>query len=603
MTPGGLLRRAVGRHRRRVAVGVAGLSTHQAAETMVPVAIGLVIDRAVVTGDGGVLTWSVVALAALFLTLTLAWRLGARSLFGAMQQETHLLRVEVAGRALDPRGAETSAPAGELLSVATGDAERASAVLDIVALVVAGSVAMVISAVVLLRIDVPLGLGVLIGVPILVVLLQFAAPLLTRRSGAQQAAVGRLSGLATDLVRGLHALRGLGAGHNAGERYRRSSADALCSTLRAATPIGVYRGSTTAASGLLLAAVAGFAGWFAVEGRIGIGELITVVGLAQFIAEPVQLFGFCGQAFAVAKASAARLVAVIDTPNRVEPGDTLLIDPPVLRLSGIEHGSLRGLDLRVDPGEFVGVVTEDARDAEALLELLSGRVPAGPPTEETRSSGAAVAVGADVVPRADVAASRRDEPGATPPSSDVALLGGVPLTALRLTELRSALLVENHHVDLFEGTLRSAVLTGRPTATAEQVAAALRASAADEVVAAHPDGLDHAVADRGATLSGGQRQRIGLTRALVADPPVLVLHDPTTAVDAVTEESIATGLARLRHGADAPTSRTTIVLTSSPVLLAHTDRVVVITDGRVRAVGTHAGLAATDERYRSGVLR
>lgn len=555
---------------------------------MVPVAIGLVIDRAVVTGDGSLLSWSVLALAGLFLTLALAWRIGARSLFGAMQQETHLLRVEIAGRAMDPRGAETDAQTGELLSVATGDAERSAAVLDVVALVVAGSVAMIVSAVVLLRIDVPLGLGVLIGVPILVLLLQFAAPLLTRRSGAQQAAVGRLSGLATDLIRGLHALRGLGAGHNAGERYRRSSADALRSTLRAATPIGVYRGSTTAASGLLLAAVAGFAGWFAVEGRIGIGELITVVGLAQFIAEPVQLFGFCGQAFAVAKASAARLVAVIDTPNRVEPGDAVISEAPVLALSGVEHGSLRGLDLRVAPGEFVGVVTEDARDAEALLELLSGRVARA----------------------ADGTASHRDtavsgEPGAGPPAlaAGSVLLGGVPLGELRLAELRATLVVEHHHVDLFEGTLRSAVLTGRPSARAEQVAAALRASAADEVVAAHPDGLDHVVADRGATLSGGQRQRIGLTRALVADPPVLVLHDPTTAVDAVTEESIAAGLAGLRHGVDMTNPRTTIVLTSSPVLLAHTDRVVVIADGRVRSEGTHAGLAAIDERYRSGVLR
>ncbi|AOS63287.1 ABC transporter ATP-binding protein [Actinoalloteichus hymeniacidonis] len=570
MTPGGLLRRALGRHRRRLAVGVLGLSTHQAAETMVPVAIGLIIDSAVVSGDFRALALSVAALGMLFLTLNVAYRTGVRSLFGALQEETHLLRVEVAGRVLDPRGTRGDTPAGELLSVATTDAERSAGVLDVVMLAVAGSTAMVLSAVVLLSIDVPLGLGVLIGVPVLVLLLQFAAPLLTRRSGEQQAAVGRLSALATDLIRGLHALRGLGAEHSAGERYRQLSTGALRSTLRAATPIGVYRGSTTAASGLLLAAVAGFAGWYAVEGRIGIGELITVVGLAQFIAEPVQLFGYCGQTLAVARASAARLTTVLQAPHRVDAGTGDLVGPPVLRLTEVDHGSLRHLDLRAEPGEFVGVVADDPRDAEALLEVFAGRLPV--------------------------------EAGTAAPDSGV-WLGETPLHTLRLDELRRVLLVEHHHVDLFEGSLRSTVSSGRPMATEPEVASALRAAAADEVAAAHPEGLDHVVVDRGATLSGGQRQRLGLARALVTDPPILVLHDPTTAVDAVTEETIARNLFQLRHGPEVPQPRTTIVLTSSPTLLARAHRVVSIVDGRVRLVGTHAELTAADEQYRSGVLR
>jgi putative ABC transport system ATP-binding protein len=150
--------------------------------------------------------------------------------------------------------------------------------------------------------------------------------------------------------------------------------------------------------------------------------------------------------------------------------------------------------------------------------------------------------------------------------------------------------VEHHDVALFEGTLRSNLMADDP-------AAALRAAAAEDIVDAHPDGLDHPVADRGITLSGGQRQRIGLARALAAAPPVLVLRDPTTAVDAMTEERIARGLAELRGGA------ATVLITSSPALLAIADRVVVLDGGTVVAAGTHAELSDVDARYQEAVLR
>jgi ABC-type Fe3+/spermidine/putrescine transport system ATPase subunit len=97
-------------------------------------------------------------------------------------------------------------------------------------------------------------------------------------------------------------------------------------------------------------------------------------------------------------------------------------------------------------------------------------------------------------------------------------------------------------------------------------------------------------------LSGGQRQRVALARALATDAPVLVLHEPTTAVDAATEHRIAAGIRAVRG------HRTTVLVTTSPTLLAAADRVVLIDGGRVVATGDHAGLAATDARYREVVL-
>ena len=101
----------------------------------------------------------------------------------------------------------------------------------------------------------------------------------------------------------------------------------------------------------------------------------------------------------------------------------------------------------------------------------------------------------------------------------------------------------------------------------------------------------------GSSLSGGQRQRLTLARSLAADPPVLVLRDPTTAIDAVTEHQIATGLRTRRE-----TGRATLVVTSSPTLLAAADEVVWVRDGRVVARGTHHDLQ-DDPAYREAVLR
>lgn len=543
-----------------MAAGVLLLCVHQLSEALVPVMIGVIIDQAVGPGNVSALLIWVAVLAALFTGLSMAWRFGARNLVVAMQREMHQLRIEVVDRVLDPRGQRTGMRSGEVLQVATSDAERAADVLQAGSLAPAAITALAVSAVSLLTIDVPLGLAVLIGTPVLVGGIQVLSPLMTKRAAAAQAAGGETTALATDLVRGVRALRGIGAQNSAADTYRASSATALRASLRAATTNGVYQGAATAASGLFLAGISGFAGWLAIEGRLTIGELVTVVGLAQFIAEPVRILAYCGQAIATARGSAGRLVRVLTAPHVVVPGEwTGPLPDGGVRLEDVSYRTLTGVSLELGAAETVGVVGYDPRDCDALLELLSGGVPAS--EYEGR-----------------------------------VLVGGMPAEELDLATIRRAVLVEQHDVALFEGTLRSNLQTGGDRAP-DELAAAVLAAAVDDFVAAQPEGLDHPVTDRGTTLSGGQRQRIGLARAFAADPPVLVLHEPTTAVDTVTEERIAEGLTDLRG------TTATLLITSSPALLTTADRVVVLDEGRVVATGTHAELADTDTRYQQAVLR
>lgn len=325
----------------------------------------------------------------------------------------------------------------------------------------------------------------------------------------------------------------------------------------------------TILTGAFIAVVALVGGHLAARGDIGLGELVSSVGLALFIVGPLGEFAWINAELAQGRASAARIAEVLDAPGDVSEAPSA--DPVAiggvegrLTLRALTHGTLRGLDLDIAPGETVGVATTDPADAAALLRCLGRRVD---------------------------------------PDEGAVELDGTALTALGLTDVRAAILVAEHDADLFEGTVLDNVTaaTGAPASPATGavpavVTAAMAASGTDEVARALPDGVDTPVTARGRSLSGGQRQRVALARALAADAPVLVVHEPATAVDAVTESRIAAGIRDVRGG------RTTLLVTNSPALLAVTDRAVLLHDGRVTATGDHERLVDECADYRTAVL-
>jgi putative ABC transport system ATP-binding protein len=552
-----LLREAVRGQRRAVTGGALLLMTHQVAEALVPVMVGVVIDRAVATGETNALLWSLGLLALLFVVLSNAFRIGYAIISRAGFVAEHELRVRLAQRVLDPAGgAAAGSMPGELLSIATSDAKRVGTIAHVVAFGAAVVAAIAVAAIVLLRISVPLGLLVVLGLPPLLVVVNRMARPLVRRAEEQQERAAQVSGLATDLVSGLRVLRGVGAQEAAAERYRRSSRDALEATLRAARMEAAFDGAMKVFTGAFLVLVALVAGRLAAAGRISIGELIAAVGLTQFLVGPLEMLTWVGAEFARARASAARVAAVLSRPAAVVDGTRAPASSRgELRLRNISHEALRDLTLDVRPGEFVTILAGDPDDARALLACLA-----------------------------------RD----ADPDAGTLELDGAPYDALELVQLRRSVLVAPHDAELFGTTLAETVAA--PASSATALAAALAATTADELVATLPDGLDSSMTEGGRSLSGGQRQRIALARAVLAEPAVLVLHDPTTAVDAATEARIASGLRRVREG------RTTIVLTSSPALLAISDRVIVIQRGAVAATGSHSELLCRIDGYREAVL-
>jgi ABC-type multidrug transport system fused ATPase/permease subunit len=173
----------------------------------------------------------------------------------------------------------------------------------------------------------------------------------------------------------------------------------------------------------------------------------------------------------------------------------------------------------------------------------------------------------------------------------------VLLADLPLKVVRRRIVVSEADPVLFAGTLRSELDPWGRTEADEQILAAVSVANAEDILDALPGGLDAHVEERGRSFSGGQRQRLVLARSVLSDAEVLVLVEPTSAVDAHTEARIADRLREERAG------RTTVVVTTSPLMLDRADRVVLIVEGRAVAEGTHRELLRSRPDYREIVIR
>ncbi|MEU1217932.1 ABC transporter ATP-binding protein [Streptomyces microflavus] len=554
----GVIRRAVKGQRRDVVVGSLLGAAHQTGEALVPVLIGLIVDRAVVRPDGGALAAWLVVLAVVYAMLSYGFRFGARAGERAAEQAAHQLRLDVVRRVLAPHGgAEAGRPPGALVNVATEDARRVGALNMALTLGIAAVVGVVAGAVLLLRASVPLGLLVLIGAPVLMALGHYLARPLEHRSEAEQERAAHASGVAADLVAGVRVLKGLRAERAAVARYRTTSQASREANVRAARAAALQTGLILTLTGAFIALVALVGGRLVLSGSIGLGALVSAVGLALFLPGPISVLAWVGAELARARASAARIADVLAAPGETTGGTAEPATPATgeLRLHGLGHAGLDGIDLTVRPGEHLGIVVTDTADAATLLHCLARRCD---------------------------------------PDRGRIELDGTPVTELAPAALRAALLVAEHDAQLFDGTLLGNVTAAAPAGADPRPA--MDAAAVDEVAATLPGGTAGRIGERGSSLSGGQRQRVALARALAADRSVLVVHDPTTAVDAATEARIATGIRRARTG------RTTVLVTSSPALLAATDRVVLIDGGTITAEAPHEDLVRDHPVYRTAVL-
>ncbi|MCT2178279.1 ABC transporter ATP-binding protein/permease [Brachybacterium muris] len=580
----GVLRSIVRAHTGMLAWVLPLAAISEGIEMLVPIGLGLVIDHGIVAGNLRVTILGALAVVALRLVGAVFWILTFLASQKACMLERHRLRVAMTGAVLDPRSRRIDRPAGEVLSIATSDADKASDVLDMLPWVVPSLLVVLGATVWLTVLDVWLGLAMLLGIVVMVLVIRVITPTLSKRYDDQQSQAAEAAATATDLVHGLRVLQGLGVQSRARALYRRRSRVALEAALVNARYSGISSGLTTLVTGLMLAAVVVIAAQRTLAGDLSIGVLIAVVGVARTVMGMLQGLSGAPVWWAGMSTSARRVRDLLGDLGRTVDDEELTLerlttqrddrgDGPGgarlrrggaggLHLDAVGTGPLAGVDLSVPDGSVMAVACADVRDADALVETVSGRTDGG------------------------------------------ARVGERPITPQERMQLRADLLVEPHVVDLFDGTLREQLATRAPDTVATDGSddawadAALHAAGAGDLLRILPEGYDTRILDRGSNLSGGQRQRIALARSVAADPPVLVLQDPTTAVDAVTEQHIAEALVAARRRTD----RATLIVTRAPALLRHADRVVYLRSGRIVAEGDHAELMDLED-YREMVQR
>ncbi|MGV9561326.1 ABC transporter transmembrane domain-containing protein [Streptomyces sp. NPDC003480] len=447
--------------------------------------------------------------------------------------------------------------AGEVVAVSTGDVEKIGWFVEAVSRFSAAALTVVAVCVSLVVYQPALGVVVAVGVPVLALAVLPLLPRATRRADTQREKAGRATELASDTVAGLRVLRGIGGEELFLERYRRASQEVRTAAVRSARMWSLISAIQVLLPGLLMIAVVWRGVQLAREGRIAVGELVTVYSAVMLLTYPLRHFEEIAMAYSFSRPSARRAARVLSLERATESG--------VSREAVVPDGDLYDprTGLLAPAGRLTAVVCGDPDAAGVLAERLGGH-----PTEQ----GVSV------------------------------LLGGVPLDELPLDSARTAVLVQDKDPVLLSGSLRELldVPASGAVGAREALAAAQCADVLDALIQGSPateDPMDARITERGRSLSGGQRQRLALARSLITDPPVLVLDEPTSAVDSHTEARIAEGVRRLRAG------RTTVVFTSSPLLLDHADRVVLVHEGEVAAVGPHRDLVQSEPRYRAVVTR
>lgn len=440
-------------------------------------------------------------------------------------------------------------PTGEVVSAVANDALRVGDMFSMAGRFTGGVLAYVVVVAIMLSQHVQLGLVLALGIPAVAAVLGLLVKPLQSRQTTQREATGRLTSLGADTVSGLRILRGIGGEDEFAARYARQSQEVRHQGVRVAVLQSVLDGLQVLLPGLLAALVLWLGARAAVRGEITSGQLVTFYGYAAFLAWPVQMATQMLQMVIRAVISSRKILDVLRVTEATPSADVPTDAPP----AGAELADeASGLVLR--PGRVLGLVSADP-DASARVATRLGRL------DDEAEAGTPVR------------------------------LGGVLLADLDKEALRHRVVVSEATPHLFSGVLGEA-LDARGRATEADLLAAMVTADAHDVLDSVPGGLAGELPEKGRSLSGGQRQRVALARALLTEPEILVLVEPTSAVDAHTEARIAERVAEVRRG------RTTLVVTASPLVLDHLDEVVLLDDdATVAASGTHAELLARRDAH------
>lgn len=452
---------------------------------------------------------------------------------------------------------------GDLTTRITGDVDRMQDLLvQTLSVLIPNALLVVGMATVMVLLDAGFALVVLAATPLMVIVVFTSTRALTAAARRARKADGQVAAAASEGLGAVHLVQAFSLESRMRGHVQKVIGESVASGLDAVRLQARFSPVVDLSSALSGALVVWVGAVRVLSGELDVAVLLVFLGYIATLYKPLKALAKLSTALSKGIAASDRVLDVLDREPEVRDQPDAVaarrltgrIDFEAVTFSYGRGPVLQNFNLRIDAGETLALVGPTGAGKSTVAALLSRLMD---------------------------------------PQSGIVRVDGTDLRTLTLASLRSQVSLVLQDCVLLHGTLRDNIACGRPGAAAHQIRRAAELALVNEFADRLPNGLDTMVGERGASLSGGQRQRVAIARAILRDAPILVLDEPTGALDSLSEQMIVQALEQL------PSGRTTLIIAHRLSTVRRADRVAVLQSGRIVEIGSPEQLLGANGLYAS----